>query len=355
MGKKNLFPTKLRVLSVLVFWILFMCIDVLKKNVYTIDDTNYLLSYYFFGFFVWVCITFPLFSFFQFSERFSIAYRIIFLFLSGPIIGAVKTCLSWTSFYLSLNLFQEGVSLYSFIVKQGSFHFIEATIIAWVVLILFFLSELYLKYQEKSVEASQLKSQLFEARLQTLKMQLHPHFLFNAHNTISMLIRTKKYDQAINMTAQLSELLRATLNEGEKNFISLKEEVDFAKKFLAIESIRFEGTLRVEIKIDPETQEVLVPNLILQPLIENAFKHGISKHLGKSVLQLNAQKVDARIIITIFNTGPYLPKGFKLDENPNIGIKNVISRLKQSYHENLSLNLSNSRDGVVCTIEIPVQ
>lgn len=170
-----------------------------------------------------------------------------------------------------------------------------------------------------------------------------------------MLIRTKKYDQAINMTAQLSELLRATLNEGEKNFISLKEEVDFAKKFLAIESIRFEGTLRVEIKIDPETQEVLVPNLILQPLIENAFKHGISKHLGKSVLQLNAQKVDARIIITIFNTGPYLPKGFKLDENPNIGIKNVISRLKQSYHENLSLNLSNSRDGVVCTIEIPVQ
>ncbi len=237
--------------------------------------------------------------------------------------------------------------------KQGSFPFVEASIIAWVVLILFFLSELYLKYRDKSTEASMLKSQLIQARLETLKMQLQPHFLFNAHNTISMLIRTKKYDQAVDMTSQLSELLRATLNPDEKNFIRLDDEVTFARKFLAIESIRFEDILNVEIDIDPESTELMVPNLILQPVIENAFKHGISKHLGKSILRLKAKKVGEKVLISIFNTGPQLPSHFTFKNNRGVGLNNVVSRLNQSYQGNYIFSLSNRKDGVICEIEIP--
>lgn len=353
MKSESFISTKIRLLSALVFWILFLSIDMLKKNVFAIDDTRYLVAYYFFGFFLWFCLTFPLFYLFQLSQKLSTLFRVFAILLLGPIVGSIKAILSWTSFYLSLSLHEKGVDLFAFIVKQGSFHFVEASIIAWVVLILFFLSELYFKYRDKSLEASELESQLFQAQLDTLKMQLHPHFLFNAHNTISMLIRTKKYDQAIDMTSNLSELLRATLNSGEKHFITLKDEIELMKKFLDIELIRFEDTLDVTIEVPAECNTVLVPNLILQPIVENAFKHGISKHLGNSQLSIKALRENTHLSLEIFNTGPQLAEGFDMQKKQRIGLKNISSRLKQSYQEDYSFDLYSTGNGVICKIVIP--
>ncbi|MEO9484902.1 MAG: histidine kinase [Ekhidna sp.] len=344
---------RIRLLAALIFWLLFLSIDVLKKNIFAVEDTRYLLSFYFFGFLLWFCITFPLFHFFQKSQKSPPLLRFVFLLLIGPIAGSVKVILSWTSFYLTIGLHDRGVPLFAFIIKQGSFHFVEATIIAWVVLILFFLSELYIKYRNKSLEAAELESQLIQAQLETLKMQLHPHFLFNAHNTISMLIRTKKYDQAIDMTSSLSDLLRATLNSGEKHFIELKDEIELMKKFLDIELIRFEDTLDVSIKISSDCDNALVPNLILQPIVENSFKHGISKHLGKSQLKIEAKRSGNRLIVDVFNTGPKVKRNFDMDKDQGIGIKNINARLKQSYQEDYTFNLINSNNGVICIVEIP--
>ncbi len=344
---------KIRVLAALVFWLLFLSIDVLKKKIFSIDQIDYLLAYYFFGFVVWFLITFPLYSLFQWSQKLSTLLRIAFLLLIGPIAGGIKEILSWTSFYLELNLHQEGVNLVRFIIKQGSFPFVEASIIGWVVLILFFLTELYSKYRYKSIEATELQAQLFQAQLDTLKMQLHPHFLFNAHNTISMLIRTERYNQAVDMTSSLSELLRATLYSSEKHFIPLKNEIELIKKYLDIELIRFEDTLDISIDIPNDCNLAMVPNLLFQPIVENAFKHGISKHLGESKLNIKAERNKNRLLIQVFNTGPQLKNNFEIGENQGIGLKNTDLRLKQSYRDDYRFSFSNSENGVVCTIEIP--
>lgn len=353
MKSENLISTKIRVLSALVFWILFLSIDMLKKNVFIIDDTRYLIFYYFFGFILWFCLTFPLFYFFRLSQRLTILQRVFVILLLGPFAGGIKVILSWTSFYLSLSLHEQGVNLFAFIAKQGSFPFVESSIIAWVVLILFFLSEMYFKYRDKSLEASELESQLFQAQLDMLKMQLHPHFLFNAHNTISMLIRTKKYDQAIDMTSNLSELLRVTLNSGEKYLITLKDEIELMKKFLDIELIRFEDTLDVSIEIPIECNHAIVPNLILQPIVENAFKHGISKHLGGSQLSIKAFRSNTQLSLEVFNTGPQLAESFNMEKNQSIGLKNISSRLRKSYQDAYTFDLYNTKEGVVCKIEVP--
>lgn len=330
-----------------------MCIDILKKNIFSVEDTRYLVAFYFFGFVLWFGITFPLFYLFQRSQKFTWPLRLILLAVLGPIAGSIKVILAWTSFYFSLGLHQADVNLTQFIISQGSFHFVEATIIAWVVLILFFLSELYFLYRNKSTEAAELKTQLFQAQLDTLKMQLRPHFLFNAHNTISMLIRTKKYEQAIDMTSSLSELLRATLNTGDQHFIVFKKELELMQKFLEIELIRFEDILQVNFEISQECENARVPNLILQPIVENAFKHGISKHLGKSQLTIVAKRNAAYLSINIWNSGPKLREDFDVKKNTGIGLKNIDSRLQQCYSDNYRFDLFNYEGGVTCIVEIP--
>ena len=338
-----------------VFWLLFFCVDVLKKNALE-HETHYFYAFYVFGFVLWFLLTFPLYNLFRWSKRHSTLVRLLILLLSGPLIGILKTILSWISFYIVLKLlYTIDTPLMPFILKQSTFFYVEATIIAWVVLILFFLSEIYLGLKDKSLEAATLESELFQAKLQALKSQIQPHFLFNTHNTIAMLIRTKQYQQAIEMTTQLSDLLRSTLDNEDDHFVTLEKEVELINKYLAIEQIRFEDVLETEINIVPECEQALVPNMILQPLVENAIKHGISKHLGASLISIQCSKEEQYLIIRLSNTGPGLPSDFDPTSQKGIGLQNVWNRLTQYYGNDVVWRFENIHNGVNCQLKIPLR
>ncbi len=347
-------PFRVVLIASLSFWSLFLLIDVLKKDFISGFDPVYFYGFYLFGFLLWVLLTFPLITVFHWSRQLNIWFRVFFLLLLGPVVGFLKVVLSWTSFYFAISYFRSiTIGLVQFIGKQTTFHYVEASIIVWVVMILFFLAEVYLKYQQKSLEAAELQAQLYQSQLESLKMQLQPHFLFNAHNTISMLIRTEKYDQAIDVTSRLSELLRMTLSKKEDTYITLKEEMAMLRKYLEIEMIRFEDVLTIQWEIDPKTLFANLPNMILQPIVENAFKHGISKHLGEARLLISSEKTLNSLKITVENSGPHLPKGFVLENGIGYGLKNVHQRLEKGYHDDFKLELCDVEHGVRCTIALP--
>jgi len=135
----------------------------------------------------------------------------------------------------------------------------------------------YFRYREREFRASQLETQLAQAQLQTLKMQLHPHFLFNTLHGIAGLVRDNRNKAAVDMLAGLSDLLRNTLENAGKQEVPLKEELEFLELYLDIQQMRFSDRLKVEMHVESEVLDALVPNLILQPLVENAIRHGISR------------------------------------------------------------------------------
>ncbi|MDC8002497.1 histidine kinase [Aureisphaera galaxeae] len=341
---------------IVLFWFLFLIIDVFKKSVFSYTDLGYLYYYYFLGFPLWILLTFPVYSLFKFSARFRTGRRIVYLVFIGLGFGIVKTILSWSIFYV-ITYFTEPEGRRPFMdFFKGiiTFHYVEAVIIAWVVLIIMYIIELSKKYREKSLEAAQLESQLAQSKLQALKMQLQPHFLFNAHNTIAMLIRTKKYDMAVDMISGLSDLLRTSLLGEVGQLISLKDELEFLKKYLYIEELRFEDNLSITFDIDEEMETQKVPSLILQPIVENAFKHGISHFLGHSKLVVKAFRKDSFLVVSIFNSGPLLEDGFSLESNSGIGLTNTVKRLKQLYKGTAKLELKNENDGVTVSLYFPI-
>ncbi len=332
-----------------------MLVDILKKDILSNTDQHFLYAFYLAGFLTWILLSFPLFSVFQWTQKLSPVLRIFTILLMGPITGSIKVLISWTTYYFSYTTVnQVSISILDFLSRQTTFHYVEATIIVWVVLLLFFLNELYQKYRLKTTEAAELESKLYQSQLKALKMQLQPHFLFNAHNTIAMLIRTQKYEQAIDITSRLSELLRATLNTKGHPYVPLNQEISLVKKYLEIELIRFEETLEVSMNLAPETEKALLPNMLLQPIVENAFKHGISKHLGASKMDISSMVHHDRLRVSIYNTGPAIPQNFHWQEFPGIGLSNAYQRLDQSYHGDFSFELNNHEDGVKCEIEIPL-
>ncbi len=347
------YKTKLTAAS--IFWLLFLSVDILKKSAFSYQDNYYLIFYYLLGFIIWFGITFPYYQLYTYTQRWNVIARVLFLIVLAPVIGSLKVVLSWLSFYLSLYL--RGAieaSFFQFLSSQRSFDYVEASIIAWVLLLLFFLTEIYFKYESKKTEAAQLEAKLYQAQLEALKMQLQPHFLFNAHNTISMLIRTKRYDQAIEMTSKLSDLLRVTLESKSTQFIRIEEELSLLKKYIEIELIRFEDRLKVTVDIEDEILEYSIPNLLLQPIIENAFKHGVAKHLGEVFIDIKGFVSDDLIHFTISNSGPQLPVDYDTASNKGIGVTNVLDRLGKCFGQDFKFEYLNDTHGVTCKISIPI-
>ena len=336
-------------------WFLFLIIDVLKKNVIGRGSFEFVVFYYVPWFLLWVVFTFPMLYVLRKSEGFGPTKRIIYLFFSGLLLGSVKIVATFFISFLS-KVVAPGIG-YSFktdfIDRLGLFYFIESTIIVWVVIAVFYIIELSQRYKRKSVEAADLKTQLVNAQLQALKMQLQPHFLFNAHNTIAMLVRNKSYDQAVETISSLSELLRNSLNNQERNFVTVKEEMHFLNKYLAIEAIRFEDLLDIQIDVDKNLESCHIPNLILQPLVENAFKHGLNEHLGNSQLKISISGQEGKLHLTVFNTGPAIDQNKQHNNGSRIGIANTLDRLEKLYGANYSFEMKNVNEGVKVTMVIP--
>ena len=204
-------------------------------------------------------------------------------------------------------------------------------------------------------EMAQLNEQLAHAHLSALRRQIEPHFLFNALNAVSGLIREGRPDAAVDMIAALSDFLRRTLAGSSRQEVRLSDEMEFVQRYLAIQQARFADRLRVDIDVPEELRRASVPNLILQPLVENAVKHGIAKRKDGGTVRISAAKRDDFLLLNISNDGPVLLAGWNKDER-GIGISNVRSRLRGLYGEASSFDMRDRIDGgVEVSISIPLR
>jgi len=230
----------------------------------------------------------------------------------------------------------------------------------WIVLGIQWAVLYYRGYQQRSREvlqfelrASELQSQLMSAQLNALKMQLQPHFLFNTLNAITVLVRRQKSKDAEQMLGHLSDLLRGVLEDVDAQEVSLRRELEYLQLYLAIEQVRFPDRLRVEISADPATHDASVPQLILQPVVENAIRHGIGRSSSAGRILISASKISGTMELRVQDDGPGLLPSDSSDDR-GIGLANTRARLQQLYGGDARLEIENcDRGGVVVTMHIP--
>ncbi|KPJ96601.1 MAG: hypothetical protein AMS18_00635 [Gemmatimonas sp. SG8_17] len=210
----------------------------------------------------------------------------------------------------------------------------------------------YRRYRERELATTRLSEQLAQAQIRALRMQLNPHFLFNAMNSIAMLVRHQQRDEAVRTIAGLSDLLRYVLEDTREVEVPLRQELDFVERYLAIEQVRFQDRLEVKIDADHDTLDAQVPNLILQPLVENAIRHGIAKRTAASLVAIKAHRNDDVLVLDVIDDGPGLAGVDRLGNG--VGISNTRARLAQLYGNQQKLDLRNAvSQGAVATLTLP--
>ncbi len=205
---------------------------------------------------------------------------------------------------------------------------------------------------ELQVRSSQLAEQLTSSQLNALKMQLHPHFLFNTLGAIMVLVRQGKERKAEAMLSRLSDLLRHTLDDVEAQEVPLWRELDFLRLYLSIEQVRFEDRLRIRIDAGPEVSDALVPHMALQPIVENAVRHGLGESEEPVLIHVSVATTNGHITLTVTDDGPGCPTS--LFEEKGIGLTNTRNRLKRLYGDAARLSAENRRPrGVQVTMTLP--
>jgi signal transduction histidine kinase len=230
-----------------------------------------------------------------------------------------------------------------------TFHF--NVLIYWVIVSVSHAFDYYRRLQERELRAAELEKRLTQARLLALQMQLNPHFLFNTLHAISALMH-KDVEAADRMITRLSDLLRYALESTSEQEVPLRRELEFLGRYLEIEKTRFGSRLNVEMDIAPDTLEALVPNLILQPLVENAIRHGIEPHAKAGRIELRSRCEDAAIRLEVRDNGGGLAPAPTLEEG--VGLSNTRARLKQLYGEAQRFVLDNAPEGgLVVSVTLP--
>ncbi len=290
------------------------------------------------------------------SGRFPLQKNIIakngsILFAAGLVIATAMCVAHGLTLYL---LHPDAGAFSANIFYTSLFYNIDKMLIVYVALVLMkHAIDYYDRYREKELAASTLHAQLIAAQMDALKMQLQPHFLFNTMNAIITLVR-KDPDRAEEMIVRLSDFLRMTLDSSEKRMVPLREELRFIKAYVQIEMVRFGNSFVYEERIAPETESVLLPVLILQPLVENAVKHGISKYASAQRLEISAVREGTDVIIAVTDDG--MPADQFQDVNRGIGVANTNNRLTATFGDRASMTLSaNAVRGVTVRIRIPAE
>jgi len=212
----------------------------------------------------------------------------------------------------------------------------------------------YHESQERKLKAAQLETRLIEARLKTLEAELHPHFLFNTLHAISTLVH-RDPEAADRMISRLSDLLRITFDRTGEPKVTLKEEIDFLQKYLDIEQTRFQDRLTVSVTVDPEGLDGEVPRMILQPLVENAIKHGIAGRNGGNQIHISAGREGDRLWMQVRDNGVGLQVGTLKALRTGVGLSNTRARLDCLYGRLYRLEFTDKHGGLSVLIEIPFQ
>lgn len=204
---------------------------------------------------------------------------------------------------------------------------------------------------ELALKATRLEASLTRSNLEALRMQLNPHFLFNALNSIAMLTRAQQNPSAVRMLAGLGDLLRYVLEAAPADEVTLEQEITFLKQYLEIETVRFRDRLRVVFDVADETLPALLPNLLLQPIVENALKHGVGKKVASGVITIAARRLGDRLVVQVSDDGPGLSTA---PGRTGVGLGNARERLEQMYGAQCSLDLRNGDfGGAVASVTLP--
>ena len=293
----------------------------------------------------WAALT-PLI--FRLSSRFSVG-RIPLLIVIGIAVAiAVFLFLAMAREVLLADAFhRRGFHPWSEIPRL---RFVPQLLFYFAILAAGFAREYFLRDRERQAHAVQLQAQLAEARLDALRMQINPHFLFNTLHAISALV-DRDPAGVRRMIARLSELLRTTMDSRAAQEIPLRRELEFLDRYIEIMEMRFQGRLRVTRQIDPATLDALVPNLILQPIVENALEHGASRAAGAGVVEIAARREGDRLVLSVRDNGPGIQSDAAAD---GIGLANTRARLEALYGPNGTVTLTSSPDGgAIAEISLP--
>jgi two-component system, LytTR family, sensor kinase len=265
------------------------------------------------------------------TSVFALALTVVSVTLEGqPLNAAVLAREIRSDFW---RLFQWNVELYWLIVGGW---------LAW---------DYHRESRNRELKATQLEKLLAEARLQTLQTQLQPHFLFNALNTISAFVERNPRG-ARRMIEHLGDLLRFSLDRSDRQETTLQEELAALDHYLAIQRVRFEDHLKVSVEVEPETLRAAVPGLILQPLVENAIRHGATQH--SSSIEVSAWRDNGSLHLRVMDDGPGLPPSWQLSERAGIGLSNTQRRLAQLYPAAHRFSVREAPGGgVVAEVVIP--
>ena len=211
----------------------------------------------------------------------------------------------------------------------------------------------YRKFREREVRAAKLAAQLAEAQMKVLKMQLDPHFLFNTLHAVSSLLQ-EDVAAAEKTVSQLTQLLRLSLESGNEQEVTLRREMDFLSGYLNIQKTRFRDRLNVHIEVDPGILDAMVPNMILQPLVENAVKHGIASRTTPGLLEIRAEHRDQHLFLEVTDDGPNARAGSPDWPSRGRGISNTLARLQQLYGSAQHFSLQRPEaGGTSVRLEIP--
>lgn len=204
----------------------------------------------------------------------------------------------------------------------------------------------------QQAEAARLNELLSKAQLAALRQQIEPHFLFNTLNAIAGLVREKRNDDAVNMIVGLSDFLRRVVEDSDRQQVALAEEIEFLQKYVDIQKARFADRLQVSVEIPHELLPAQFPALILQPMVENAIKHGIAKRVQGGLIRVTAFRSNGSLNLNVYNDGPSLPGGREL--RSGIGLSNVRNRLRGLYGDAFHLSMHDCPpSGVEVALSVP--
>ena len=279
----------------------------------------------------------------------------LILFLPLSIILSVLEEMIWILIFPRLPLGRPPMPYWQRLAFHLDAELIDNMVLFWSALFLFRGLGYYQRFREKERAESQLQTQLAQAQMRALRMQLNPHFLFNTMNGISSLMRSD-VQAADLMLEQLSRLLRITLQRGDSQFIALSDEMEFIEMYLAMQDRRFAGRVRQQMSVDPHLHDAIVPTMILQPIVENAYAHGLSKLNSEGLLNIEVTSFDSKLCLSVTNNGLGLNSTPANGKGKGVGLTNVQDRLRMHYGDNYTFSITEIANNTVQVIvTLPLQ
>ena len=271
------------------------------------------------------------------------------IFAAHVLVASVATV--WLQPYIPVQTFQFGAALVAQAIS------LPVDLLAYGLLLLIGACvAVYHRARNLELRESRLEADLARAHLDALRLEIEPHFLFNTLNSIASLIRARSSDRALTMLLELSELLRAAVEGRRTHTTTLGEEAAFVKRYVELQRTRFSDRLAVHYDISAESEQCKVPSFLLQPVVENAFRHGFARRAGNCRLELAASVGGGQLHLSVRDDGAGLPPGFNLAEHAGTGLGNARMRLQRLYNGAAQIQLEPADDGgTIAHIRLPMQ